>query len=343
MKILIDINHPAHVHFFKMPAKLLQDKGHQIVFSSRDKDVTLALLNELGLESRILSKIGDKGMFSLAKELVFRNYSLYKLTKEIKPDVLAAVGGTFVAHVGTLSRIPSVVFYDTENAKLQNLITYPFASKVVVPSCYQAWLPKHHIKYPGYHELSYLHPDYFSPSQEIARQNGIDVKRRNIFIRLVSWQANHDVGETGWSTELLSRLISEFSKVANIIISSEIALQQNFEPYLYKGEIAQIHHVMAYCDVVVGESATMASEAAVMGVPAIYAAETGRGYTDEQEAKFDLVSNIRDFKWHNLKAAIYNVLDKERSYYKARKSELLESNVDVAAFAAETILEQASV
>jgi len=40
---------------------------------------------------------------------------------------------------------------------------------------------------------------------------------------------------------------------------------------------------MAYCRAFIGESATMASEAAVLGVPAVYAAETGRSYTDEQE------------------------------------------------------------
>ena len=37
------------------------------------------------------------------------------------------------------------------------------------------------------------------------------------------------------------------------------------------------------------ESATMASECAVLGVPSVYVAKTSRGYIDEQAARYDLV------------------------------------------------------
>jgi predicted glycosyltransferase len=39
----------------------------------------------------------------------------------------------------------------------------------------------------------------------------------------------------------------------------------------------------------VAESATMASECAVLGVPSVYVAKTSRGYIDEQSARYDLV------------------------------------------------------
>jgi len=99
----------------------------------------------------------------------------------------------------------------------------------------------------------------------------------------VSWKANHDIGEHGWSRALLAGLVQRLSAAGKVLISSEADLGAEFEPYLYRGRVSDIHHVMAYCRAFIGESATMASEAAVLGVPAVYAAETGRSYTDEQE------------------------------------------------------------
>src|SRR5690606_37006503 len=55
----------------------------------------------------------------------------------------------------------------------------------------------------------------------------------------------------------------------------------------------QVHHLMAYATLLYGESATMASEAAVLGTHAIFCDFAGRGYTDEEESKYGLVANFR--------------------------------------------------
>jgi len=41
-----------------------------------------------------------------------------------------------------------------------------------------------------------------------------------------------------------------------------------------------------------GESASMAAEAAVLGIPAIFIDNTGRGYTRELEQRYDLLYNF---------------------------------------------------
>ena len=50
MKILIDINHPAHVHLLKNFAFEMQKKGHQILFTCRDKEFEIELLESLRFE-----------------------------------------------------------------------------------------------------------------------------------------------------------------------------------------------------------------------------------------------------------------------------------------------------
>jgi len=50
MKYLIDIGHPAHVHYFKNFAKVVIDKGAKVLFTCRDKDVTISLLKHFGFD-----------------------------------------------------------------------------------------------------------------------------------------------------------------------------------------------------------------------------------------------------------------------------------------------------
>jgi uncharacterized protein len=62
---------------------------------------------------------------------------------------------------------------------------------------------------------------------------------------------------------------------------------------------SHIHHFLAFASLLVGESATMASECAVLGTPSFYISPIGRGYTDEQEKKYGLVFNFTGERFHS--------------------------------------------
>ncbi len=338
MRILIDISHPAHVHFFRQPIRLLKQRGHEVMITSREKEIAIDLLDELDLPHEVLSVQARGGLFALGKELLTRTHALYHVVKSFQPDVMAAIGGVSIVHAGNLTGIPSLLFYDTENATLQNAITYPFASCVIVPRCYNAWVPKRrHLRYAGYHELSYLHPDYFTPDKECAIANGLATDGDTFLIRLVSWQASHDVGECGWNPDLLQQTIDKLSARGKVLISAEGKLAPTFAPYQYQGKISDIHHVMAYCRAFIGESATMASECAVLGVPAIYAATTGRGYTDEQEEIYGLVRNISTLEWPSIDSAMNDLLKWPAEHWQQAHQQLLADTIDVPAFVASVI------
>ena len=56
----------------------------------------------------------------------------------------------------------------------------------------------------------------------------------------------------------------------------------------------EMHTLLYYATLLYGESATMASEAAVLGTYAVYLDDVGRGYTDEEESKYGLVFNFTE-------------------------------------------------
>lgn len=340
MRVLIDICHPAHVHFFRWIAAILEQRGHEVLVTSRDKEVTLRLLNEHGWKHQQLSSASKSGTRGLLWELFVRNFALWRKVKEFRPDVMAAIGGIFIAQVGYLSRTPSVVFYDTENAKLQNLLTYPFASLVVVPNCYESWVPRGHVRYQGYHELSYLHPDRFTPDREVALSNGLAISGETFVLRVVSWMANHDVGERGWSPDLLRQVVRYLENKGKVILSSEAELPEDLKSQSYRGNPAELHHVMAFSRLFVGESATMASESVVLGIPAIYVAQTGRGYCNEQEMRYGLLRNITELSYNAITEAVEIMLTVPMDEMRDRHRTMLDESEDVAEYAASLIINQ---
>lgn len=61
MRILVDIGHPAHVHFFKNFSREIKRRGHKFIATARDKDVALHLLKECGIEYTIVCRV-DRGI-----------------------------------------------------------------------------------------------------------------------------------------------------------------------------------------------------------------------------------------------------------------------------------------
>ena len=105
----------------------------------------------------------------------------------------------------------------------------------------------------------------------------------------------------------------------------------------FRGRVSDMHHLMAYCAGFFGESATMASECAVLGVPAVYAANSPRGYTDEQESRYGLVRNVRELSAASLEQALDWLLSQTLDAAGLKREVLLSESVDVAAFVADTV------
>ncbi len=292
MRILVEILHPAHVHFFRNAVRKWRERGDEVLVLSRDKDVAKQLLDAYGIPHISISKLG-RHKWQLGVELLVRDGRMLKHALRFSPDVLVGIMGVSIAPVGRLLRRPAVVFYDTENATITNRFVYPLAHSVCTPQCYQGVVRGRHVAYPSYHELAYLHPVHFTPDPGVVARAGVDPNSSYFLLRFVSWQASHDLGEQGLGRDLQKRLVALLQPHGRVLISSEQPLPDGFEPLRFSAPPEDMHHFIAHARMLIGESATMASEAAVLGVPAFYIADTGRGYTDEQQDRYGLVHNYK--------------------------------------------------
>lgn len=268
MKILIDIGHPAHVHYFRNLIKIFEQRGHKFLVIAKKRAMIIDLLNYYKI-SYILRKNYPKNILGKLFSIPFTD--LFILWQAIKfwPDVLLGFTGTHISHAGFILHKSSIVFDDTDHARLAHLSYVPFASLILTPMKFRKDFGSKHIRFNGTMDLCYLHPEYFQPDPEIINMIGINKDEKYIFIRFVKWSSTHDLGHRGLSIESQIKIVENLSRICKVFISSEIQLPKELQPYEIMVSPEKIHDVLKYASLFLGESGTMASESCLLGTPSI--------------------------------------------------------------------------
>jgi len=334
-KILIDIGHPAHVHYFRNFIKIMEGKGYQFMIASRNKEIAHYLLKKYDIPFIDRGK-GQNGLVGKANYYFKAVHFIYKMAKTFGPGIILSFGSPYVAIVSKLLGKPHVAFDDTENAKLEHLMYVPFTRNILTPSCYTKNLGNKQTRFNGYMELCYLHPKYFTPDPSILDTLGLRRDEKYVIMRFVSWGASHDRGHSGLSLEMKKKAVKEVSKYGRVFISCEGELLDDLKQYQINIPPEKMHDALSFATLLYGESATMASECAVLGTPAIYIDNEGRGYTDEEEEKYGLVFNYtesaKDQELSVQKGVELLKTPNIKGEWQKKREKMLSDKIDVTAF-----------
>lgn len=268
MKILIDINHPAHVHYFKNTIKFLKNNNHEIIIVARDREFIGELLNDLNLT--FINR--GKGRNSIAGKILYMikaDFLYLRLALKYKPDLFLSFSTPYIAQVASLLGLPHIALNDTEHTdKIHSKLTYPFSSSIITPGNYQNDLGEKQVRINCVIENFYIHKRNYN--KNIREDLNIEKNEKYVVLRFVSWNAHHDVGQSGLDIKTKRDLISLLKIKYKILISSEDELPAEFKQYQLNISPEKIHDVLASASIFIGESATMASESALLGTAAVY-------------------------------------------------------------------------
>ena len=331
MKIMIDIGHPAHVHYFKNFIKILEKKGYKFCVIARNKEVTHKLLNHYNINYISRGK-GAKSFLGKLSYLFKANYFIYKNAKNFKPDLFLSFASPYAAQVSYFINKPHISFTDTEHAKLGNIAFATFTNTILTPRCIPISFGKKHLKFNGYMELCYLHPNYFMPNENIYKELNISSNEKFIIIRFVSWDASHDFGKDRISLKDKITLVKKLSKKYKVFVSSESSLPSEINEFNIKIAPHKMHDALYYASLFIGEGATMASECAMLGTPSIYVNSIKCATCDEQEYKFGLLYNFRNINGVMKKALEILSSNNSLDYYIKKRNILIKNNIDVTKF-----------
>lgn len=268
-KYLFMISHPAHFHMFKHTMNNLQRDGHEIVAVIRPKDVLEQLCIDYGLD---FYKTKDRpkkwGLFGLGLSLIDKVAKVMKIVNKTKPDLLIGSDGV-LAIVGKLKGIPALECFedDAKAVKMYSFMFFPLYSHLLAPDVCDAWYWNYKkTGYKSYHELGYLHPNHFTPDSKVVEKY-FSIQEPYFIIRFAKLTAYHDLGVEGMTNKIAEEVIRILSNHGRIFITSERELDPQFEQYRIKINPLDMHHIMAFASMYIGDSQTMAAEAGVLGTP----------------------------------------------------------------------------
>jgi predicted glycosyltransferase len=267
MKVVVNMAHPAHVHYFKNLIIKLKRNGHNVLITAVDKEVLFDLLNKYGFNYIKVGEFRD----SLIRKLIdipLIDLKVYKAVRNFDPDIFIGFGSISASHVSFLMRKKSIIFEDSENAREIIMLYLPFANAICTSTSFNLDLGNKQVRYNGELKLAYLHPNYFKPNPKVLDELGLSEKDIIIIVRFVSWTASHDFGQHGIrnKTELVHRL----ERLGKVLISSEVELEDELEKYKISISPEKMHDLLYYATLYVGEGGTMAAESAVLGTHSIH-------------------------------------------------------------------------
>ena len=338
-KALFQISHPAHFHLFRHTIEALKKDGHEVAVVIRPKDVLEQLCINAGWKFlKVKERSRTAGRLGQAFSIIRRTIEVFRIVRRERPDILIGSDGV-LAYVGKFSGIPAIDCEedDAEATPLNARLFYPWFTDIIAPDCCSVgkWTAKK-IPVASYHELAYLHPHHYTARRDKVVRYGIDPDKPYFLMRFVQLTAYHDVGIHGINSEIAERLIEILSPYGPVYISSERPMEERFESFRIKIDPIDMHDVMFYASLYIGDSQTMAAEAGVLGVPFVRFNDfVGRlSYLNELENRYQLGFGHKTDDVDGLFASVQRWLDTpdRKAVCALRRQQMLEDKIDYAAF-----------
>lgn len=335
MNILIDINHPAHVHLLKNTYAQLCNKGHNILVTVKDIPSAIELLNIYQIPFIHLGKKYD-GIIHKGFDQIKYDVELCRIIRNHKIELLVGSSMT-ITHAGFLTRTTSVVLDDDDDSAepLFARFAHPFANVILTPDAIKR-KAKNTLYYAGTHELAYLHPNYFTPDQTVIRQLGLNTSDPFFVLRFNAFKAHHDIGKGGLTPEQKRRLVTLLSDKGRVFITTERDIDPEFKKYQLQMPAEKIHSLLYYATMFVGDSQTMTSEAAILGTPALKCNSFAGllAVPNELENKYGLCYCYRQDRVDDMFSKIAELLSMPnlKQEWQRRRQKMLSDKIDVTAF-----------
>lgn len=338
MKILVQLGHPAHFHFYHYAMENWKKDGHEVFVLIKSKDVLEDLLIKSGIPYYNIKEKTHRGSkLWMLFDMIVRDWRMLRFCLKYHIDLLT--GSTVeIVHVGWLLRKPAISVGEDDAATVPLFVRSikPFLQIRVSPvSCRCGVLESKTVHYAGYMKLAYLHPNQFKPDKSVVERY-FPSDKPYVIIRFAELRAHHDSGIQGFTTDKAQELIDILERYGSVYITSERALEPQFEKYRLNINPLDIHHVLAFAKLYVGDSQSMAVEAAMLGTPSVRFNDfAGKiGVLEELEHKYQLTYGISSNEPEKLYAKVEELLSLPElsETFQQKRQKMLAEKIDVTAF-----------
>jgi predicted glycosyltransferase len=268
--VVIDIVHYPHVNFYKHAIEVLREKNIDVKVIIRPRGKLVSIFQK-ECPNVLFVLIGEhrKTIFGKMADLIERDIAFLKYLNKINFDVGTGFGSESIAHTTRFFGKPSVLFGDDIEYKLGHYLGHYLATRDVRPKCVPTQ-GKNLLKYNGFKELAYLHPNHFTPNKKVLESYNLN-PYEYVFIREVSSASlNYRRAEIGKLSKILDYLKEMDLKI--LLSIEDKLLIDLFKDHciILKEPVEDIHSLLHFAAITISSGDSMARESCLVGTPAIY-------------------------------------------------------------------------
>ncbi len=335
-KILVDINHPAHVHLFKGFIAGMKTLGYEVLVTAKNSTSIKELLQKNGIAYRTVGHKKDSMILKYLYELVH----LLKVWYIVRTQRIEyGIGVSMVLPlVSKLTQMKSIALDDddlTVTPLFGKFVSYADIILNPSPLAYEDRGPNR-ICHNSFHELAYLHPNQFTPDPAVVKEAGLTLEEPFFILRFNAFKAHHDGEAMGISLAQKLRLIELLRPYGKIFITTEREPESALKEYQLPVSPDKIHSLMYYAAMFIGDSQTMISEAALLGTPSVKLNTfAGRlSIPNEIERRYNLCYSFHPLEFDEMLELINRLLKQPdtKAEWSRKKDKMLADKVDFTAY-----------
>jgi predicted glycosyltransferase len=304
VRVWVDFTNTAHVVVLRPLVERLRAAGNDVLLTARPLSHTVELLEQWGVEHRVVGRYGGVRRRDKARAAADRAARLLATVRTFRPDRALAHGSTDVPLVCRALRVPNTTTFDYEWAALQHHLNCRLATRVLVPEAipaermarYGARPPKL-VRYPGLKEEYYLSD--FEPDRGVLDELGVAGAE---VLAVVRTAPSYALYLGGSETPLLGRVLERLAadpRVRTVVLprtpeQAAAIAALGLERVVVPSRTMDGRSLVALADLLVSAGGTMNREAAVLGTPVWSIFEGPLGGVDEQLVREDRLQMLTD-------------------------------------------------
>ncbi len=268
MNILFDLLHPADVNLFKNSIYNLSKDSYKVFLTYRQRGVLdLIAKNELPEFDIVRLGVHRKNLLGKVFSIVQREVLAFRFLRRNKIRLVVCQGlacGIACKLLGV-----KILHYDDDSEYRFTFLLGKWLSDIDVMPDFMPVNGKNFLKYKGFKELAYLHPDYFTPNEGVLADYGLQANNY-VFIREISNVSVNYHNRQGLLPEIVNYLKEKNIKILLSIENKELVNEFKESCIILKEPIKHLYSLIYHSRFVISSGDTMAREACLLGNPCIY-------------------------------------------------------------------------
>lgn len=309
-KIWIDLDNSPHVPFFFPIIKELEKDGYFIFLTARDTFQVIGLVEYYHLNCQKVGRHYGANKVYKVLGTIWRSIQLAGLVIRHKPDVSISHGSRSLLLLSWFLRIPTVLLFDYEHAKIIPFIkpSLGMAPEVVAGSGMEKRFERGLFLYPGIKEDVYV--PSFKPDPSILEQLNLRESEVIVTIRPPASEAHYHNPDSEKLFTAVVELLGRHEGVRMVILPRNEKTQKDFvretwpqwckeQRIVIPERVVDGLNLMWHSDLVISGGGTMNREAAALGLP-VYSIFRGTlGAVDKilsEQGRLVLIEHPEDVK-----------------------------------------------